>query len=63
VSAIAEDSLGRKVYAGNFSHFTFNKENFVAKVARLSSDGSLDSSFDAGIGFNSGVNHILVTPQ
>jgi len=63
VSAIAEDSLGRKVYAGNFSHFTFNKENFVAKVARLSSDGSLDSSFDAGIGFNSGVNHILVTPN
>jgi uncharacterized delta-60 repeat protein len=61
VTAITEDSLGRKIYAGYFTHFTFNKENLVVKMARLNSDGSLDSTFDAGIGFNSSVNHVLET--
>lgn len=40
--------------------FIFYDGTTVNRIARLNSDGSLDSSFDSGFGFNDGVSSITV---
>lgn len=54
------DGLGNRIFVGNFSHFTFNKDNYISKIARLNSDGSLDKTFNTGLGFNSSVRKMIL---
>lgn len=54
------DSQGNRIFAGYFSHFTFQRKNYISKIARLNNDGSLDESFDTGLGFNSTVMKMIL---
>lgn len=58
---IQVDSQGRKIYAGFFSSFTFNKENAISRLARLNSDGSIDSTFNVSAGYDSAIRKVLLT--
>ena len=57
VFAIAEQADGKIIIAGDFTAITL-ADNSVAlrnRIARLNSDGSLDPSFNIGMGANSGI--------
>lgn len=54
------DSLGNRIFAGSFTHFAFNKKNYISKIARLNNDGSLDETFNTGLGFNSSVRKMIL---
>jgi uncharacterized delta-60 repeat protein len=54
------DSQGNRIFAGDFSSFTFHRKNYVSKIARLNSDGRLDESFNTGLGFNSSVRKMIL---
>jgi len=57
VSAIAIDASGRIVIGGSFSSYDgTNAQN----IARLNYNGSLDTTFHAGIGFNSFVTALAI---
>jgi len=57
VKTIALQPDGKILVGGDFTEFDGNIHN---KLVRLNSDGSLDESFDIGIGFDHGVNSIVV---
>lgn len=54
VRDVVELSNGKFIIVG---HFEVVNETLISKIARLNSDGSLDSTFDVGSGFN---NNALV---
>ena len=58
--AIAEQKDGKIIIAGNFTNY-----NGVARsgIARLNHDGSLDTGFQVGSGFNSWGRSILILPN
>lgn len=61
VYAIALQSDGKIVLGGTFLTFNKTKQN---RLARLNSDGSLDTSFQSGSGFSKGdVRTILIQPD
>lgn len=61
VYAIALQSDGKIIVGGSF--LTYNKSS-QKRILRLNSNGSLDTTFDSGIGFNKGdVRAILVQPD
>lgn len=51
---------GKILVTGNFTSFNGIRSN---KIARLNSDGSIDTSFNIGTGFNHDVNALLVQPD
>ncbi|MEG5064016.1 DUF4347 domain-containing protein, partial [Microcoleus sp. B3-A4] len=57
VNAIALDSSGKPVVGGNFT--TVNSTP-INRIARLNTDGTLDTTFDPGTGMNSTVNAIAL---
>ena len=57
ISAIALQSDGKIVVGGSFTTYKGLTQNYIA---RLNTDGSLDSSFDIGTGFNSNINAIAL---
>lgn len=57
VRAIAVQSDGKVLIGGNF---TSVNENSRARIARLNADGSFDSGFTIGTGFNNTVQQIVV---
>jgi uncharacterized repeat protein (TIGR01451 family)/uncharacterized delta-60 repeat protein len=57
VNAIVIDASGRIIIGGSFSSYDgSNAQN----IARLNINGSLDTTFNAGIGFNSYVNALAI---
>ena len=57
VTTIAIQPNGKVIVAGDFARVSGISRN---KIARLNSDGSLDSSFDPGSGFNNTVETIVI---
>jgi len=57
VSAIALDSSGKPIVGGNFTSVNGTSRDYIA---RLNTDGSLDTSFDPGTGMNSFVRAIAL---
>jgi uncharacterized delta-60 repeat protein len=57
VWSVALDSAGRVLIAGDFSSVNNIKLN---RVARLNADGSVDTSFNPGVGPNANVNAVVV---
>lgn len=55
--AVATDGSGDIYVAGDFTAFNGASVN---RIARLNSNGSLDSGFDPGIGFNDRANRIVL---
>ncbi|MBE8727441.1 calcium-binding protein [Flavobacterium sp. KB82] len=61
VYAVALQSDGKIVLGGNFTEYNRTKQN---RLVRLNPDGSLDTSFESGSGFNKGeVRTILIQPD
>lgn len=60
VSSIALQTDGKILIAG---HFTNYNNNSVNRIVRLNSDGSLDTSFSIGSGFDNYINKIIVQPD
>ena len=60
VSSIALQTDGKILIAG---HFTNYNNNSVNRIVRLNSDGSLDTSFNIGSGFNNYINKIIIQPD
>lgn len=60
VSAVALQPDGRMVIGGHFTAYDLVSRNFVARVA---SDGSLDTSFSSGAGPNAAVFAVAVQPD
>jgi|GEM_PF-4549778 len=50
VGSLQYDSFGRAIYVGAFSAFTFDRSHHVARIMRLNTNGSLDTTFDTGVG-------------
>jgi uncharacterized delta-60 repeat protein len=57
-SAIQAD--GKIIVGGGFTQYNGTVRNYLA---RLNFDGTLDSNFNTGVGFNAGVNAIAVQPD
>ncbi|MFB9077838.1 calcium-binding protein [Flavobacterium procerum] len=57
VTSVKTLSDGKVIIGGNFSSFNGNTVN---RIARLNSNGSVDFSFNIGIGFNDDVNAIEI---
>jgi uncharacterized delta-60 repeat protein len=57
VNSIAIQSNGKVLVGGDFTTFTGSTQN---RLIRLNSDGSKDTSFDIGSGFNGGVNLVVI---
>ncbi|ESU24840.1 hypothetical protein FEDK69T_03930 [Flavobacterium enshiense DK69] len=57
IFAIASQSDGKIMIGGSFISYNGNTAN---RIARLNSDGTFDSSFVAGTGFNNSVNALVV---
>jgi uncharacterized delta-60 repeat protein len=57
VTSIAIDSNGKIVVGGSFTLFTGATANYII---RLNSDGSVDTSFNVGTGFNSAVASLAI---
>ena len=57
VASIAIQSDGKILVGGSFTTFTGSSQN---KLIRLNSDGSKDSTFNIGSGFNSEVNSVAI---
>ena len=60
VNALARQPDGKILIGGNFSSYNGTARKYLA---RLNVDGSLDPSFDPGVGPYLGVNDILVQPD
>ncbi|MBK9147295.1 MAG: T9SS type A sorting domain-containing protein [Flavobacteriales bacterium] len=60
VSVIALQTDGRVLIGGDFTAVNGVPRNFIA---RLNADGSVDSTFDTGVGFNSVVMALAVRPD
>jgi len=60
VLRLAIQSDGKIITSGLFSQFDGTSRNFIA---RLNEDGSLDTSFDPGSGFDDRVNDLLLLPN
>ena len=60
INAIARDSDGRMIVVGSFTEFDSTPRNHIA---RLNSDGSLDSSFNPGAGADDNINAVLIQPD
>lgn len=59
VAAIALDPSGKIYIGGSFSSYD-NLPNTVNNIARLNSDGTLDTSFNTGLGFDGPVNALAL---
>ncbi|MCX7633653.1 MAG: delta-60 repeat domain-containing protein, partial [Turneriella sp.] len=57
ITALALQSDGKMVIAGDFLNYAGVGRN---RLARVNSDGSLDSSLTPGLGFNSGINALAL---
>jgi len=57
VSEVKSDSNGKILIGGAFTTFTGSTQN---RLIRLNSDGSKDTTFDIGTGFNNDVNSIEI---
>jgi uncharacterized delta-60 repeat protein len=57
VFSIALQSDGKILVGGGFTSYDGTTQNYIT---RLNSDGSLDTTFDIGIGFNSDVRSITI---
>jgi uncharacterized delta-60 repeat protein len=60
VVSTAIQSDGKILVGGQFTTFTGSTQN---RIIRLNSDGSKDTTFDIGIGFNTNVNSIVIKPD
>jgi len=60
VNSIAIQSNGKVLVGGGFTTFTGSTQN---RLIRLNSDGSKDSTFDIGSGFNGNVNAVAIQPD
>jgi len=60
VSAIVLQPDGKILVGGNFTSYNGTTQN---RITRLNSDGTLDTSFNIGTGFNSGVVSIALQPD
>ncbi len=60
VYSIIEDSNGKYVIGGNFSEYNGNSAN---NIIRLNQDGSIDSAFNVGYGFNNAIYVIIQDTQ
>lgn len=60
VNSIVLQSNGKIIVSGAFSTFDGNSRN---RVVRLNSDGSIDSTFIIGNGFNNVVNSVCIQPD
>ncbi|WP_169336194.1 MBG domain-containing protein [Pontibacter roseus] len=60
VSTVAVQSDGKIIVGGGFTSFNGTSRN---KIARLNADGSLDTSFDPGAGFNQEVRAVAIQPD
>lgn len=57
VTSIAQQSDGKILVGGTFTNYQGNTHN---RLLRLNNDGTLDSSFNIGTGFNGNVNTVVV---
>jgi uncharacterized repeat protein (TIGR01451 family)/uncharacterized delta-60 repeat protein len=60
VNAIVIDSSGRIIIGGSFSSYDGLPNTLVNNIARLNYNGSLDTTFNSGIGFNSFVKTLAI---
>ncbi|SFB08361.1 delta-60 repeat domain-containing protein/Por secretion system C-terminal sorting domain-containing protein, partial [Flavobacterium swingsii] len=60
VKLIAVQPDGKILLGGDFTTYNGGTENYII---RLSSDGTKDSTFTTGIGFNAGVDDISIQPD
>jgi uncharacterized delta-60 repeat protein len=60
VNTFAIQPDGKIVVGGNFTSYNGNDQNYIT---RLNSDGSRDTSFTVGTGFDSGVNAFAIQPD
>ena len=60
VDAIVTQADGKILVGGNFTTYLGNPENYLI---RLNKDGSKDTSFNIGAGFNRNVNTIAIQPD
>lgn len=60
VNSIALQSDGKIVIVGTFTTFDGNTQN---RIVRLNNDGSIDATFNTGIGFNNLANSICLQPD
>lgn len=58
VETVFKSSDGKIYYGGNFTRYG-GPYNVVNRIARVNSDGSRDTSFPLGTGFDNTVNHIF----
>ncbi len=59
-ASLAIQPDGKILVGGNFTTFNGNTQR---RIVRLNSDGTIDSSFDPGLGFNDVVRSIIVQPD
>jgi uncharacterized delta-60 repeat protein len=57
VETIVKSSDGKLYYGGNFSRY--GTDVIINRIARMNTDGSLDTTFATGTGFNGDVNTII----
>ncbi|MEJ0001875.1 MAG: peptidoglycan-binding protein [bacterium] len=60
VSSIAVDGNGKILVGGSFTSFNATTTN---RIVSLNADGTRDDMFDAGSGFNSTLNALLIDPD
>jgi len=60
VSAVAIDGFGRIIIGGDFSSYNNLPNIIVSNIARLNINGSLDTSFISGVGFNGPVTALAI---
>jgi uncharacterized delta-60 repeat protein/uncharacterized repeat protein (TIGR01451 family) len=58
ISAMVIDSSGRVIIGGGFA--SFNNNYTVNNIARLNYDGSVDTTFNIGVGFNGPVSSLAL---
>jgi len=60
IFALAIQSDGKSIVGGEFTSYRGIECNYIA---RLNTDGSLDTTFNVGLGFDSGVRDIIIQPD
>lgn len=61
IHAMAVQSNGKIIIGGEFTNYSSSV--LINRIARLNSDGTLDTSFSVGTGFNNTVKTIVIQPD
>jgi uncharacterized delta-60 repeat protein len=56
-------SDGKIVVVGNFTAYSGSAANVANRIVRINTDGTLDTTFNTGVGFNSSLEAVITQPD